>query len=117
VEAPAVAALTESTKYNLRRYNKRRHELLVKLPVINEPRDVDYDAHMKVMDAVRVSVHWLTGNLSVSLFWEDIIHLLIRINQLYALLFLAYYETWPSRYRGNMTWWFSIWIWDWNILS
>lgn len=89
----------------------------MKLPIINEPRELDYDAHMKVMDAVRITVNWLTGNLSISLFWEDIFHLLIRINQLYAMLFLAYYESWPTRYRSNMTWWFSIWIWDWNILS
>lgn len=104
------------TKYNLRRYNRRRHELLVRLP---EPMGLKAeqikDEQQSITDAMRIRTHWLTGNISTSLFWEDMICLFIRFQQLYSFLFITYYEFWPSRYREEMTWWFMLWGGHWYI--
>jgi hypothetical protein len=40
-----------------------------------------------------------TGNLEISLFWEEKILILIRVFQLYATFFVYYYESWPSKTR------------------
>ena len=40
-----------------------------------------------------------TGNLEISLFWEEKIIILIRVLQLYSVFFLYYYEYWPSKTR------------------
>ena len=66
---------------------------------------------------MRIKTHWLTGNIGVSLFWEDMINILFRIMQLYSFLFMTYYEFWPSRYRKEMTWWYSFWGGSWFVWS
>ena len=104
-----VIPLTQVTKYNLRRYNRRRHELLMRVPEPIIPEEKK-EEHEKITDAMKMREHWLTGNLSVSLFWEDMFNLIVRINQLYSFIFITYYEFWPSKYRIQMTEWFSMWI-------
>jgi len=75
-------------------------------PVKKEKKE---DEQQSITDAMKIKTHWLTGNINVSLFWEDMLNLLFRINQLYSILFITYYEYWPSRYREEMTWWYSFW--------
>ena len=47
------------------------------------------------------------GNLEISLFWEEKILLMIRIAQLYTVIFFFYYEQWPSNTRFYLTAMFS----------
>ena len=54
------------------------------------------------MMANKLNVNCL-GNLEISLFWEEKMFLFIRISQLYALLFIFYYEQWPSKTRSKAT--------------
>ena len=48
-----------------------------------------------------------TGNLEISLFWEEKIVIIIRVLQLYSTFFLYYYENWPSKTRLLLTPMFS----------
>lgn len=43
------------------------------------------------------------GNLEISLFWEEKLAIMIRVAQLYTVLFLFYYEQWPSNTRTDFT--------------
>ena len=47
------------------------------------------------------------GNLEISLFWEEKFAVLVRIAQLYTVLFFFYYEQWPSNTRKYLTVMFS----------
>ena len=51
--------------------------------------------------------HWLTGNVSVSLFWEEKFFIIARILQLYSFFFLTYYDFWPQSSREWFTPMFS----------
>jgi len=69
------------TKYNLRRYNRRRHELLIKIPEPPKAVDTKEDTQQqRITDAMKMKTHWLTGNLEISLFWEDIFNIVVRTN-------------------------------------
>lgn len=104
-------------KYNLRRYNRRRHELLLKIKNPPVKKVKEKSLQQSITDAMRVRTHWLTGNINVSLFWEEKIFILVRSFQLYAFFFFTYYEYWPTAARTNLTWLFAAGIGTWNILS
>lgn len=79
-------------KYNLRRYNRRRHELLLKIKPPPAKKIIEKSLQQSIMDAMRVRTHWLTGNINVSLFWEEKIFIVLRSFQLYSFFFFTYYE-------------------------
>lgn len=65
---------------------------------------------------MRINTHCLTGNTSVSLFWEEKFQILIRVVQLYSFFFLTYYEFWPQQTRDEFTGVFSVLILSFKIL-
>jgi hypothetical protein len=88
--------LTEGQTYNLRRYNRRRHELLVKLPApVKSGNEKEIPLSDRINDAMRIDLHCCTGNVNISLFWEDLFFIITRIAQMYAFFFFTFYEYWP----------------------
>ena len=43
------------------------------------------------------------GNLEISLFWEEKLVIIVRTLQLYSVLFIFYFEQWPSNTRKYLT--------------
>ena len=64
-----------------------------------------------------MKTHFLTGNLTISLFWEDIFQIMVRVMQLYSFFFMVYYEFWPSVVRMYLTPLFTTFLLSFNILD
>ena len=105
--------LSDAQTYNLRRYNRRRHELLVKLPLPLKSGDNEKEIPLsdRINDAMRIDLNRCTGNVNISLFWEDIFFIIVRITQMYAFFFFTFYEYWPQATRLFLTQMFAVFIW------
>jgi len=91
-------------RYNLLSYNRERKKRLNEFDFTEAPAEEEDDKgfdHL-VMMANKLNVNCL-GNLEISLFWEEKIFIFIRTTQLYSLLYIFYYEQWPSKTRINAT--------------
>ena len=66
----------------------------------------EIDEDKKIMMANKLKLNCF-GNLEISLFWEEKLIVLIRVAQLYSVLFYFYYEQWPSNTRLYLTVMFS----------
>jgi hypothetical protein len=93
-----------SQRFSLNVYNRDRKDRLYEFKYSKadpeEPAPESLDS--KVMLANKLSTNCF-GNLEISLFWEEKFVVLIRIAQLYTLLFFFYYEQWPSNTRKFLT--------------
>lgn len=113
---PDEATPFTATKYNLRRYNKRRHELLIRIPEPPKAFDEKEIAlQQRITDAMRIDTNCFTGNINVSLFWEEKYLIIMRVIQLYSFFFLTYYEFWPASARSGFTGFFSFFLLSFNV--
>jgi hypothetical protein len=92
-------------KYSLKAYNANRQ---LKLPSFDfQPKPIKKEAPVelsaKVADANRLTFDKCTGNLEISLFWEEKFFTLLRIAQLYSFFFFVFFEFWPSASRQYFT--------------
>ena len=46
-------------------------------------------------------------NLEISVFWEEKLIVMVRVAQLYALIFFFYFEQWPTKTKKYFTLMFS----------
>lgn len=81
------------TKYSLKQYNKDRKARLAAFNMYYkvEEEEEEQSIEMKVSMANKLEVNCF-GNLEISLMWEEKLAMLIRIAQLYTVLFVFYYE-------------------------
>ena len=93
-----------SERYSLKTYNKDRKQKLFDFEYsrADDEEEPPESLDSKVMLANKLQLNCF-GNLEVSLFWEEKFVVLIRIAQLYTLLFFFYYEQWPSNTRKYLT--------------
>ena len=86
---------------NLKDYNSRRRKMLPtwQVPI---PEEAVPNEQNEVEVANQFKENRCTGNLEISLFWEEKIIILIRVMQLYSVFFLYYYEHWPSKTRAYL---------------
>lgn len=66
---------------------------------------------------MKIEENCCTGNVNVSLFWEEKFMIIIRVIQLYTFFFLCYYEFWPQSARSNFTAFFASFMLSFDILS
>ena len=66
---------------------------------------------------MRIETHCLTGNVNISLFWEEKWYIVMRVLQLYGFLFFTYYEYWPTLSRTQMHWFFMAQTLSFNMLN
>lgn len=76
------------------------------LPIVENEED-PFNIHKEIEKANTLLENRCTGNLEISLFWEEKIVIIIRVLQLYSTFFLYYYENWPSKTRLLLTPMFS----------
>lgn len=62
-----------------------------------------FDFDTEVEEAMKLKESCWTGNLQISLYWEEKIVLILRSLQLYAFFFIVFYEHWPSVTRDYFT--------------
>ena len=85
---------------NLKDYNEKRCAYLHEWHVpIEEDEDDNDDENEAVEEANRLKANPCTGNLEISLFWEEKILIIVRVLQLYSVFFIYYFEHWPSKTR------------------
>jgi hypothetical protein len=85
---------------NLKDYNDKRRGYLNEWHVpIEEDEDDKDDENEAVEEANRLKANPCTGNLEISLFWEEKILIIVRVLQLYSVFFIYYFEHWPSKTR------------------
>lgn len=87
---------------NLAEYNKKRREMLPlwEVPIPDEEQELNVEDEIEKANTVRVNCF---KNLEISLFWEEKIVIIIRVLQLYAVFYIYYFESWPSKTRNNLT--------------
>jgi len=87
---------------NLAEYNKKRREMLPlwEVPIPDEEQELNVEDEIEKANTVRVNCF---KNIEISLFWEEKIVIIIRVLQLYALFYIYYFESWPSKTRNNLT--------------
>jgi hypothetical protein len=85
---------------NLKDYNEKRRGYLHEwhVPIEEDEADND-DENEAVEEANRLKANPCTGNLEISLFWEEKILIIVRVLQLYSVFFIYYFEHWPSKTR------------------
>ena len=85
---------------NLKDYNEKRRGYLHEwhVPIEEDENDND-DENEAVEEANRLKANPCTGNLEISLFWEEKILIIVRVLQLYSVFFIYYFEHWPSKTR------------------
>lgn len=85
----------------LRGYNEMRRERLVPFDFKPKKKVVEQkkDFSELVREANKLWEDPCTGNLEVSLFWEEKFLALFRVLQLYSFYFLVFFEYWPSATR------------------
>lgn len=89
---------------NLKDYNEKRRGYLPEWHVpIPEEDSEDDNENEAVEEANRLKANPCTGNLEISLFWEEKILILVRVLQLYSVFFIYYFEYWPSKTRTYLT--------------
>ena len=69
----------EGKMHRLLEYNTYRQSILVQLPQIEKPAPVNKSEADKITDAMKMKTHFFTGNLTISLFWEDIFQIMVRV--------------------------------------
>lgn len=84
---------------NLAEYNRRRRDMLYEWEVPIPEKDQEVSEQQAIAAANALKTNACTGNLEISLFWEEKIIIIIRVLQLYAVFFIYYYESWPSKTR------------------
>jgi hypothetical protein len=62
----------EGKMHRLLEYNTYRQSILIQLPQIEKPAPINKSEADKITDAMKMKTHFYTGNLNISLFWEDI---------------------------------------------
>jgi hypothetical protein len=102
--------------HRLRQYNNFRQTKLVSLPEVQKPAPVVKE-NDKVTDAMKMKTHCFTNNLTISLFWEEIFQIMVRVMQLYSFFFLIFYEYWPSFTRMYLTPLFSSFMLSFHVLN
>ena len=92
-------------RYNLLNYNSERKDKLNEFDYTQDEikLEEETDLDKKVADANNLRTHPCTGNLEISLFWEEKIAIIFRFAQLYGIIFFFYYEMWPANTRLWMT--------------
>jgi hypothetical protein len=104
--------------HRLLEYNTYRQSILVQLPEIQKPAPLKNKSEAdKITDAMKMKTHCYTGNLNISLFWEEILQIMIRVMQLYSFFFMVYYEFWPSSVRMYLTPLFTSFMLSFHILD
>ena len=95
----------KANRLDLAGYNQKRKDKLKAFNFKKDHEDVikEADLEEEVSKATAMQENGCTKNLVISLFWEEKIVLLIRMLQLYALIFVFYYEYWPSYARKFFT--------------
>ena len=95
----------KANKLDLVAYNQRRKEKLREFDFKKDHEDEvkEDDLEDAVNKATALKENDCNGNLSISLFWEEKIAIMIRVLQLYGLIFIFYYEYWPSYARKFVT--------------
>ena len=80
-------------RFSLKQYNKDRKARLAKFDLNYQKEEEEEEETMdtKVSMANKLQLNCF-GNLEVSLFWEEKFAVLMRIAQLYTVLFVFYYE-------------------------
>lgn len=103
---------------NLKDYNDKRREYLHEwhLP-FEEDEDEKDDENEAVEEANRLKANPCTGNLEISLFWEEKIIIIVRVLQLYAVFFIYYFEHWPSKTRQYLTPMMSSFLLSFNVIT
>ena len=79
-------------------YQKQRQDQVPYFDFLEteEDKEVDQDA---VAEANKLNENCCTKNLEISLYWEEKIVLILKMCQIYAIMFLFFYEQWPSKVR------------------
>lgn len=95
---------------NLAQYNYRRRQMLPMWEIPAPPEEEELKEEDEIEKANMLSENRCTGNLEISLFWEEKIVILVRVLQLYSVFFLWYYESWPSKTRDQLTPAFSLFL-------
>ena len=69
----------------------------------DEVEEEDESEDAAIRNANKLTENACNRDLVISLFWEEKIVLIVRVLQLYSLLFFLYYEYWPSVTRTYFT--------------
>lgn len=104
VKSGGAQSSNNGSRYNLIAYNKDRKIRLNEFDYTMDQGDEeeDNDFEKQVMMANKLNLNCF-GNLEISLFWEEKFAIMIRIAQLYGVLFFFYFEQWPSNTRKYYT--------------
>jgi hypothetical protein len=104
---------------NLKDYNNSRKAMLPKFDVTRDDIDDEetFNEANEVEKANTLKQDRCTGNLEVSLFWEEKIAIVIRTLQLYSIMFMFYFEEWPSLTRQHLTPMFASWLLSFHLRS
>ena len=100
---------------NLAEYNYRRRQMLPHWEIPIPPEGEELNEEEAVEQANTLVENRCTGNLEISLFWEEKIIILVRVLQLYSVFYLYYYEYWPSKTRDQLTPYFSLLLVAWYV--
>ena len=97
-----MVAQKDEVRLDLRAYNKERAEKLNEFD-FSLHEQLETELETEVSEALQLEEHCWTKNLTISLFWEEKIFLLVRAIQMYSLFFIVFYEFWPSYARIYFT--------------
>jgi len=103
--SPSPKKAKNKERFNLLNYNAQRRDKLNDFDFLmdNDDEGENLDEQAEIMEANKLHERSCNKDLVISLYWEEKIVLIIKVLQLYGILFFFYYEKWPGNIRMYAT--------------